>query len=432
MDKSYANPAVQDGPGHDEMWETADLVRRLCHALDIAKETIGLLASDGFINPDDPGNKIVPEKIIGETAFLLFASHAVNNHKEIAERIRVLAVILILYARNEKILLEICLHPAVAMEYAQAHACLKKIGYPDHQFDAVLLKSINAQAHQGRERTPHRMLEQEWIKKIGGYSAMPSAGQILKTIADSVLTHPIDLLHGTRDDMYAFTHALMYVSGFNMDSWPLQRSREEILGDAEAMLARCIDEQDYDLTGEVLLSWPLTGKTWSATAAFAFRILTRIEDEAGFLPSPATRVETIAQMKGQNRKKYLFATAYHTAYVMGLLCSAALQPDRTPPRQIPTGIPVKGSAATLLPFLDHDLQNTHWYAAFNQLTQLEQDALSGLLLNMALVRNIRQRKYGTVFQLVETAYELGISDNAMVIQAAELLDRLAALQAHTK
>jgi len=431
LDKSYANPVIQDVPGRGEVWETTDLVWRLCHALDIAKETIGLLASDGFSNPDDPGNKIVPEKIIGETAFLLFASSVVNTHKEIAERIKVLAAILILYARNEKILLEICLHPAIAMEYAQAHVCLKSIGYPDDRFDEVLIKSIGAQAHHGRERNPHRMLEQEWIKKIGGYR--PAPAHINITIADSVLTQPIDLLHGTRDDVYAFTHALMYVSSFNVDPWPIQRSREEILSEADAMLARCLDEQDYDLAGEVLLSWPLTGKTWSAPAVFAFRVLTKVEDEAGFLPSPATRVDTLQQLEGDNRKKYLFATAYHTAYVMGLLCSAALQPGRTPPKNIPVdNLLSTGSAKRILPFLRHDLQNTHWFNEFSQLTGPEQDALAGLLLNIALVQNIRQRKYGVVYQLVEIAYDLDIADTAMVIQAAELLDRLAALSGYVK
>lgn len=406
-----------------ELWETTDLTGRLCHALDIALETVGLLAADGFVNPDDPGNKIVPEKIIGETAFLLFATAIVRDLPGVDERVERVAAALIPYARNPQILLNICLHPAMAMEYAQAHACLKNIGYPDTRFDTMLLKSINAQANLGRERTPHRMLEQAWIKKTGGY-ALPAAADIGKIIAQSALNQPIDLLHGTRDDMYAFTHALMYVSGFNVSSWPMPRSRKTILSEAEGMLVRCLEEQDYDLAGEVLLAWPLTGESWSAIAVFALGILARVEDEAGFLPSPATRVDTMERLSGENRKKYLFATAYHTAYVMGLLCAAALQPNRTPPQQISTVLAVPGSAAVILRFLDDGVSGQYWFNQFIQLNAAEQDALTGLLLDMALMTNIRRQNYQAVYQLITIADGLGIADTAILTQAAELLDRL--------
>src|SRR3569833_1855631 len=102
------------------------------------------------------------------------------------------------------------------------------------------------------------------------------------------MTRPVDLLHGTREDLNAFTHALMYATCFNSAPWGINIESFEILDEAEAMLARCLDEQDYDLAGELLLAWPLTGSDWSALATFAFNVLLRVEDEASFLPSPAT------------------------------------------------------------------------------------------------------------------------------------------------
>jgi hypothetical protein len=424
LDRSYANDAIRAGTApQQEPWETTDLVRRLCHALDIARQTVGLLATDGFINPDDPGNKIVPEKIIGETAFLLVAAQAAKAYPEVGERIAAAAMLLIPHARNKKILLKICLHPALAMEYAQAHACLKNIGYPDGRFDAVLLKSLSARCHAGRERTPHRMLEQAWIKKTGGY-VTPPAGWIAKTIADTVLAQPLDLLHGTRDDLYAFTHALMYVSGFNVAPWPMPRGREAIITEAQGMLARCLHEQDYDLAGEVLLTWPLTGHSWNAAAVFAFRILAGVEDQAGFLPSPATRVDTMGQLQGDARRKYLFATAYHTAYVMGLLCSAALQPGRGPFKNIFTDNAIPGSAARILLFFGDDITASHWYGEFARLDLPEQDAVAPLLLDMALITHTKQCRYQQVHELLQAAYELHMPQSAAMAQAGELLERL--------
>ena len=146
-------------------------------------------------------------------------------------------------------------------------------------------------------------------------------------VRQSTLNRPMDVLCGSRDDIYAFTHALMFVTDFAIGPCRrLPRRRAVILTEAEAALARCLDEQDYDLAAEVLLAWPLTGRQWSPAAVFGFCVLARVEDTAGFLPAPSTRLQRFQQLQGDRRTEYLLATAYHTAYVMGLLCSAALRP----------------------------------------------------------------------------------------------------------
>jgi hypothetical protein len=269
------------------------------------------------------------------------------------------------------------------------------------------------------------MLEQIWVKKLWNGKLPVSALQVSKITADSALNRPIDLLHGTKDDMYAFTHALMYVTGFNSFSKKLPRKRTEILDDAEAMLARCLDEKDYDLAGEVLLSWPLTGNSWSAAASFAFRVLAVAEDETGYLPSPGTRNETLAKMEGIERQKYLYATIYHTAYVMGLLCAVSLQPGKAPANSIRMKKAAPGSAAKILLFLGRDPQKKQWRNEFNKLPAREQDALAGLLLNIALIRNVQQKQYGVVYELLGVACEMDIADTPLARQAAELLDRVA-------
>jgi hypothetical protein len=241
----------------------------------------------------------------------------------------------------------------------------------------------------------------------------------------------MDLLHGTKDDMYAFTHALMYAADFNTSSWKLPREREEIINEAEAMLARCLDEQDYDLAGEILLTWPLTGKSWSPASIFALRVLTSVEDKVGFLPSPATNMETLQKLEGNDKKKYLCATTYHTAYVMGLLCAVSLQNERMPSNHIPTHFLEAGSANKILHFLDQDAHDRHWLDEFKKLTNPEQDSLAGFLLNIALARNIQNKQYATAYELIRTGYGLGIANTPMASQAAELLQRLAILSSLT-
>lgn len=407
-------------------WERTDLVKRLCHALDLAKQAVEHLAPNGYRDPDEPRNNIRPEKLISETAVLLVAASTAAHHDEVRTRSQCLAELLIPHARSERMLLGLCLEPAVALDYAQAHVCLRRLGYPDLRFDALLLQSAGSQARAGRERVPHRVLEQEWVAEIWKDSRANSCKPTPLTALHSVLSQPMDLLSGSREDIYAFTHALMYVTDFNICPRRLPRSRAVILAEAEAALARCLDEQDYDLAGEVLLAWPLTGKSWSPAAAFGFRVLASVEDQAGFLPAPSTRLQRLDQLKGDDRTDYLLATAYHTAYVMGLLCGAALQPGKAPPSKIPCNAATRGGASAILQFLHADGQSAHWQDEFCQLTDQERDAIAGLLLNIALRRKIRQRAFGAVHKLLEVAYAFGLADAPASSQAAELLGRLAA------
>ena len=401
-------------------WDKADIVRRLCCALDIARHAIEHLAATGFQHPENADNNIRPEKVIGETAYLMLAASAAEAYIEISNRLKELAIILLPHARNKKTLLNICLYPAFALEYAQAHICLTKLGYPDPAFDALLTQTINAHAHVGHERPPHRIMEQAWIKYIWN----GDKSKITTIATYSSLAHPIDLLHGTTDDMYAFTHALMYLSHFSYAHGKLPRGKREIMCEAEAMLAKCMDAQDYDLAGEVLLTWPLTVTPWSATAAFAFKVLTKMEDKVGFLPSLGMQYNTLQQLENEQRKKYLYSTTYHTIYVMGLLCAAILMYGKTPPKQIPLKHVKRGSARMLLPFLKQTPQPPYWMEVLNTLDEQEQDAMATFIFHVAIIRNVHQKDYKNVYQLLKTGYELELTNTPLALQAAELLERM--------
>ena len=424
-------------------WDQHDLARRLCHALDVAQQAVEQLATKGFTDSDEPGNNVRPEKVISETAFLLLAASTADR-EEVRIRVEKVARLLIPHARSERMLLGICLEPALALDFAQAHICLGRLGYPDDTFDTLLRRSVASQARSGHERVPHRRLEQEWLARAWRDPRSHQPKGISRAALQSVLGRPMDLLNGHRGDVYAFTHALMYVADWNLKPRALPRPRAAILADAEAALARCLDEQDYDLAAEVLLAWPLTGQSWSAAAAFGFRVLARVEDKAGFLPAPSTRLQRLNSLEGAERSAYLLATAYHTIYVMGLLCAAALQPARTPPAQVPTGEARCGNAAAIVPFLNQpgpsasqsadvrqtrepNVQQGHWWDEFQRLNAIERDAIAGLLLNVALRRKTVRRDFGELRDLLAAAHAAGLADSPAASQAAELLERLALL-----
>lgn len=406
-------------------WDPNDLKRRLCHALDIAGQTVERLALSGYADPEDSNNNLRPEKVISETALLLYATSVVSHLEEVNSRAKHLAELLAPHARSERMFLGICLEPSLAWDYALAHVVLQKLGHCDPVFDAALARAAQSQVHAGHERTPYRVLEQEWIKEIWNGSQACKNKRRMWLARSSALGQSIDLLNGSREDIYAFTHAVMYEKDFNVSPRPLPQPGDVVRAHAEAALAFCLDEQDYDLGGEVLLTWPLTGTTWSPAATFGFRVLAQVEDKAGFLPSPGTRLERLNKLQGDDRTNYLLATAYHTAYVMGLLCASALQPGRIPPAKISTQRSITGSAKTILQFLEADEQRPHWWETLEQLSERERDAIAGLLLNIALRRRVKQRDFGGLHELLATGYQLGLADSPASSQTAEMLDRLS-------
>ncbi|HEV2396937.1 MAG TPA: hypothetical protein VGS27_08355 [Candidatus Sulfotelmatobacter sp.] len=420
MAKAFMKSEVQNASSN---WDEQDLIKRLCHALDLAKLTVGQLANEGYTDPENPGKNIRPEKIISETAILLLSASSVAGHSQIGERVKTLTEALTPHARSERMMLGLCLEPTVAWDYALPHVVLARLGHPDQGFDELLRTALDAESRAGRERVPHRVLEQEWIAAMWQRSQRSDTPSLTARL--SILNQAMDVLNATREDVYAFTHALMYVTDFNLSPAALVRSRDILLNEAEALLARCLDEQDYDLAGEVLLSWPLTGKSWSATGAFAFRILARVEDRAGFLPTPSTRVEKIRSLKGISRTQYLLATAYHTAYVMGLLCAASLRDGHAPPSRIPTGCSKRGAASHILGLLDLNGQAPHWYEEFQLLSEPEADALAGFLVNVLLRRRLTRRDFDGVRAVLQTVCDVELDGGAAVRQAAEMLQRLA-------
>jgi hypothetical protein len=408
-------------------WDRPDLIRRLCRALEIAGKSVERLASKGYQDPAEPSNSLPSEKLIAETAMLLIGASAVPEAESVATRADHVARLLIPYARSERMRFGLCLRPALAWDYGLPHLCLQRLGYDDPEFDALFRRSLRSQAHGGRERVPHRVLEIEWLRRMqSGTDPAATPDRRAAAVQQSVLNHPMDLFGGTREDVYAFTHAVMYIADFNINPAPFPRSRRVLLEEAEAALARALDSEDYDIGGELLLTWPLTGTTWGAAAALGFRILADVEDQVGFLPAAATRLDRLNALQGEARGEYLTATAYHTSYVMGLLCAAALAQDREPPLRLPLQDAVPRSAAAIVPFLEDGSRRRHWQDAFDRLSLADRDSVSGLLLIIALHRRIAAHDFAAVAKLLEVAMSLELADTPAASQAAELLDRLSA------
>jgi hypothetical protein len=409
----------------DAGWDEQDLRRRLADSLRVAARAVTLLAPAG--HEADTKEGLQPEKVRSETALLLLASHPVcAEDPELGALHRQIAEALVPYARNERVAALIALEPVVALDHALVHLCLSRLGLVDERFDRLLAAARTSSAAAGRERLPHRDMEQAWMGSLDGISGERHAPRSAVP-PQSILRRALNALSATADDVYAFTHAVMFATDLGARAPRLPRPGSAIAADAEAALARCLDEQDYDLGGEVLLTWPLLRRRWSPAASFGFHCLARVEDEAGFLPAPVISLDRLAALTCEARARYALAMTYHTVYVMGLVCSLALRPGGAPPRSIPRARRHRGAAASLLEIPDADPAPRHWQGVLATLDAARRDALAPQLLAMRLRQAAGRRDLAAVQELLRVAARFDLLEGPAPQQALELLQRAALL-----
>ncbi len=402
-------------------WSEADLEARLCRTLDFATKTLDCFAIDGYSDKESPVFGFGPEKPVAETAMLVYAASGCGHRPNVASRVNELARLLVPHARSERVLIDIALHPSLAFKFSVPHVLLTRLGYRDASFDGFLRSCLSSQARNGHERPPSASLERRWISSLWTGQDTDTASRT--DLLNSVLNWPVDILGGLRDDAYAFTHLIFYCTDFGFQNRRLPRRRSIILGEASSLLARYMDGEDYDLAGEILLAWPLTGAAWTPSAAFGFRVLASVEDQVGMLPCGNINVARLTKMEGEERSRYALGTAYHTAYVMGFLCAASLRPGRLPPTKIAGPRFEKSCLSRLLRCVDDD--QGHWQSEFSNLAEDEQRVLAPLVLDIAIVQKCRKHEYEAVSDILSLACEYRIASSPMCGQAAELLERIA-------
>lgn len=397
----------------------ADFARRLTSCLDIAASALPLLACAPYKRGVTP--RYQREKFICETALLLYAADgAAYDSPQLRERIHALASALAPHARSETVLMTMHLRPALAPELSVAHNCLTRIGYPDPAFQGELEHALGASAVGMLERAPWKQLEHAWGAGIGNPPLTMDPGC---APAKSMLGTGLDAFAAEREDLYAFTHALIYLTDFGLAPRTPPRAAALLVADADVALARCLDDDDFDLAAELLLTWPYLRATWTPTATFALAVLTDVEDEVGLLPSLTLSAERFAELADAERRLYVLREAYHTVYVMGFLASALLLPGCTPPAGIEAARDV-GAARTVLSLLPACTPMPLWEARLARLPETQQDSLAPFLAAVGVRRAITQSDFGRLRDILTASIEEGLPITPAIRQGVELLSRL--------
>ncbi len=377
---------------------------RVERALDVAALVIDAFADSGYDDADQPALSFGPDKAIAETAMLVYAVHFSPFSGTLREKVVALRDRVASAARSERLLTQVAMRPALAEGLLVPHVVMTALGNPDPDVDALLAACVAAPGGRGRELPPFGVLEKLWIREVAG---RPRADdEWPRVLAASVLSTTVDVLGGLREDLYAFTHSVMYATDFGRRGRALPRGPAAILADARSMLAVCLDAGDYDLTGEILLTWPYLGQPRCPAAEFAQQVLEAAEDRAGLLPGGTTSRERLGSLVGVERRRYALATAYHTAYVMGLACAA------------PSPASERGTTPA-----------NPWAAAEGEdLDTMLADAagLESFRRDVAIASAVRNGNYRSLARLLDR--EADPSERTpLEVQAAHLVHRLAAV-----
>lgn len=295
---------------------------RLAAVLGHAEATLDALGLDAAERGGDLGF-FTRTKVAAETSLLLLAAHRARLGTSTDAVIQRIGRRLCAAARSPELLAWVRLRPHILPELAVPHLVLATLGLPDAAFSAALARAAAGTSVAPAERLPWKQIERCWQVELG--APTPSA-PVAPHVAATALAARQDALFATREEAYAFTHALIYHTDFGTRQPPTPRPPAELAQDAAGLLARCLDEDDFDLAAEALFAWPYLRRPWDATAAFGLHVLRLVDDEVGFLPSMTLSQDHFATLTGDDARRYFYAESYHTAYVMGLLTAATLSP----------------------------------------------------------------------------------------------------------
>ena len=401
--------------------DPAFLSERICYALDFAERSIRHLIIEGHSAAEDDSWYVRPEKIIAEASLLMVYAKVGESDVKIKKTLQALAELLEPLARSKSILGNICLKPALALDYGCAHICLSYLGYPNALFDEAVDQALKD--NKQTERTPYRMLEQNWLMKLWKQAEVTKELELWSRLG--CLNQSPDLFSESSDDVYAVTHAVMYLC-FEC-KMPATLDVDSLIAHLESWLVIYMDKQDYDISGELLLAWALTGRPFNAIALFSLKCLLEIEKRVGFLPAPNLDLAMIEGREQTERRTYIYSVNYHTAFVMGLLCGGLLKQGQSSVHQIDDVM----YGAELNTPLKEELQAgkpAHWMEYYKGLGESEKEALMPWLYQAVLVRKMRDYQYEAAKHLLDRTKGTELETLPLTKQAQELLIRISLVE----
>jgi hypothetical protein len=389
---------------------------RIRAGLDVLEVVLDEVVESGASAGDRAADFRLASKIAGEAGMLLrMGDRALVADHASRARIRDLATRLAPYARASHVVRDLVRRPSHAPMRATAHACLSSLGVTDDAFDRLVRLAFASSVAEANERVPYRMLDAAWGRHL--------------ILGDAELNHPatalspigvgVDLLAPTTEDVYAFTHALVYATDFGRLPLPARYDTEMLAATCDALCIKALDDDDLDLLGELLMAPACLRTPWSPVQVFAWRVLIRAWDEHGFVPGPGLP-EPAADESEDATVRRVLGTAYHTMFVSSICVATLVSADAMPPDEMPPGVP--GRTASALP-----TTGTACVAAWRELDGRDRAQLGELAIGLTLRRAMERDELNLAGEALAQATQAGLAERPLFVQTIEYLERALAI-----
>jgi hypothetical protein len=385
-------------------WPRGDLEDRVVRALDLAATVLDEFGTTGFTDTERPALSFGPDKVIAESAMLAYAAAGAGTGERLTSAVAAVAERLVPLCRSRQALADAALKPHRAFKYAIPHLLLTALGRPDERFDDFIFAQCTSARSMSADLAPVARMEQQWVMGKWGRRAGHVPGRL--DVRGTALDKPLDVLTVSREEAYALTHMLFYVSDFaRTPAVRLGRAKAAVLDDVRTLVARYVRLEDYDLSGELLMAWPELGAAWDPVSAFCFRVLAHVEDRVGLLPCGNLDPRRVATMSPGESGRYTRASGYHTAFVMGFCCAAALRGD-PPARGVLASDRVEAVWPQLYELVGH--HRGHWQPVFETLADAEKESMAPMLADMATLDAMEARDFSRAAVVLGLAAQGGI------------------------
>jgi hypothetical protein len=254
-----------------------------------------------------------------EAALLAFvAGRLPEPTRRIEERLTALGAALRSHIYTSRNVAGLRRRPYTAVALGVSHLALGRTGHADPGVDRLLREVVASGDLEAYERLPYRAMEVAWLMEhlTGAHE------RVLAVAGASVVSFGVRPFHATVNDVYALTHAAMYLTDFGARPWP----RRIDPGTARRAVDACLRWQlltgNLDLLGELVMTEVMLGEL-SLAGHVAWALLADARAELGFLPSPSFSTGEYGGLTGAEARAYAVRHVYHTEFVWAILCAVA-------------------------------------------------------------------------------------------------------------
>jgi hypothetical protein len=210
--------------------------------------------------------------------------------------------------------------PQAALAFGTVGLALQAIGRIDHPMYETLQTAIASPFYLATSRPEFRELEAYWLARRMQSIAAPLIPNKPLTGILFRQTHPVFL---RREDIYAKTHAAMYMTDFGRNAIDGNFNQQRVLQGLNHDMAWAYVYADWDLVGELLMSsYYVSPRTHTSWQKICDDSLDAIYDKFGCIPTPGFNGVYADTLSKSDRNHYLLFQSYHTTIVYGLLLLA--------------------------------------------------------------------------------------------------------------